>query len=802
MKALKRDCKSNEICPKRQFNVKTVLIMMLALMSLSANFAQTRKDSMAIKEAIPPETLKLIRISPSDWLQRSENSLILIESKLMVGYDTVSSSESGKRFLKDFQLISKEIKNYSPAMRLRTMEDIQAKLLQLQKQVESWRKMSNSKNTEIAEQLYQVKAIRQDSIQYYVRQDSSLWRIYKDQFEDINGWINKVDSQCQQSLAHFVRIERLLNNWSFEVANSLSTADMAIRRVKESFFDKTHPAIWELKANSYAKPFTTVFAETVRQSMASLAFYAKNAYIRAILFRILVMVITLLPVWYFRKNKKRFEDAYENLTYKFVHKYTGASTSSFILVMAPFIFINSPHIFTEVILVTLCITTSVIFLKENPRLDKKLVYALLAIYVILKFMNLMVNVTFFGRIIVTSSIVALIPLYGLYRSISKTSLAGKWLPRLILFLTASLFLIGWGLSISGHYPLGRILLLTSMDQFFLAIILYVAIYSFIDFIAILADLYNSSDRQTTIRVDLIYNKLLNLVRLLAIFFWFWTFIANINADEFLKEHALTIFSRQISIAGYAFTPGSLLVFFLVVYLSVYISGMLDGLFYDEKRSDENEGKTSLGSIVLLLRIFILSLGFILGMIIAGIPLNNISLFVSALGVGIGFGLQNLIGNLISGLIIAFEKPVYVGDIIEVEGVRGRVTDIGLRSTKVDTYDGAEYIIPNGELVGRILKNWTLTSKNFKIDITLQVGIKNDPEKVNALIEEVFDQNQLIILSQPSPRIRLHNITANALEYELSCWVSNIAEAKNIKSELLVAIHAKLAQNEISYPQKI
>jgi small-conductance mechanosensitive channel len=463
--------------------------------------------------------------------------------------------------------------------------------------------------------------------------------------------------------------------------------------------------------------------------------------------------------------------------------------------------VNSPHIFLEFILITLAITTSMIFVKEQPKINKKYLFIILVSYVILKLLNLLVSVTFFGRIAWTLSIFVLIPLIGLFRSIKDTSLTKKWLFQTLTALATLMFLGGWILNFTGHYPLGRILLLAGLDQFFLAIILYVAIFSFIDFIAIIANIYNASGNTTMIKVNLIYNKLLYLVRFIAVAFWFSSFIVALNAKAFLKQHVFGFFTQQLTIGSVSVSPGGLLIFFIVVYLAFYLSNLLDGLFYDEKRTEESSGKTSLGSIVLILRLFLISSGFIMGLILAGIPLNNLNLFMSALGVGIGFGLQSMILNLISGIIIAFEKPIYVGDIIEIEGARGRVTDIGLRATKVDTADGAEFIVPNGELTSKVLKNWTLTSRTYKIETTFSVDHSNNPNMVAELVEEVLKETTFI-MPFPKPKVQLEEIAPQAIRFTVSCWIGNISESGRLRSELLKKIHTRLGEANVVYPKNV
>ena len=780
----------------KRFSIQAPVIWILMVMAVLCTSDSKAQDSTTKK----PPTTGSGHISPSHWLQQSANALILFESRLISTIDTSYMDEKYKRLKKDLELILADFKTHSAVMRIRGLDDVKSKLLQQKTDIDKWRNSIRKQNDGITSNYFDIQNLKADSITKIVRSDSMLWTIYSKEFNELDTNLERVEKQYQGILQKTVDIENELNLTNFEISRGIMAVDKELDQRRSALFSRSHVPFWQLTKNTYPAGIGAVFMETLKQNLESLKFYAKNAYIRVILFRILLLVITLLPIWYFKKHKKEFENKDKNESYKFVHKYTGASTSSFVLVMAPFIFVNSPHIFTEVILITLAFTTSMIFLKENPKVDRKHLYAIFAVYVILKAMNLMVSVTYFGRFVWMLSIIAIIPLYGFYKSVSDTTVSKKWLYRLITLITAVMFLAGWTLNFTGHYPLGRILLLAGLDLFFLAIVLYVAIFSFIDFVAIIANIYNSPDRLTQVRVDLIYDKLLYLVRFLAVIFWFSSLLINLNATEFLRENVFSIFNTSLSIGSFNYTPGSLLIFFIVVYLGFYLSGLLDGLFFDEKRSDEVSGKTSLGSIVLMLRLFVIALGFIIGLVLAGIPLNNLNLFVGALGVGIGFGLQSLISNLISGIIIAFEKPIYVGDIIEVEGSRGRVTDIGIRATKVDTADGAEFIVPNNEMISKVLKNWTLTSRNFKIDITFHVDHSNNPDMVAELVSDVVHETAFI-LPFPKPKVQLQEILPLGMKFSISCWISNITESGDLKSELLKKIHTRMDQAGVVYPKK-
>ncbi len=739
-------------------------------------------------------------LNPSNWLQQGENAITLFESELSFGIDTAYKHEQLVRINKDLDLIENDFNAHGAVMRIRSLDDVKAKLLQIKNDVEKWRNAVRKQNDLLASNYYTIEQLKQDSMWQLMKSDSTLWAIYELEFSNLQQNVQRVEKQYQEILRKSVSAENNINSVNFRINNLMLLVDKELAQRNSAIFKQTHPAFWNLTSTTYKEGIGDVFMNTLKQNLDSLKFYGKNAYIRVILFRIILLLITLLPIWYFKRHKKEFSKDNPDQPYRFVHKYTGASTSSFVLVMAPIIFVNSPHIFTEVILVTLSITTTLIFLKEQPTLKRSWFYALLVVYIILKAMNLMVTVTFFGRIVWSLSILGLLPLFYVYKSINQTTLANKWLFRLILIITFILYIAGWILNFTGHYPLGRILLLAGLEQFFLAIILYVAIYSLIDFFAILANIYNRRNTGTTIRVDIIYNKLLNLVRLLALIFWFNQFLHNINAMEFLKHNFFNLLNHKISVAGYTYAPGSILIFFITLFITFYISSMLDGLFLDEKRSEESGDKTSLASIVIILRLFIIAAGFLLGMLIAGIPMDNLNLFVGALGVGIGFGMQSFFANLISGIIIAFEKPVYVGDIVELEdGTRGRVTDIGLRSTTVDTADGAEYIIPNNDMIGKVLKNWTLTSKLFKLQINFNVDHENDPETILRIARESALKIKEI-MPKPAPGVQFLNIKPNGLEFQLSCWVKSIGESKKVKSSLLTTLHKDLLDAGVKYPK--
>ena len=200
---------------------------------------------------------------------------------------------------------------------------------------------------------------------------------------------------------------------------------------------------------------------------------------------------------------------------------------------------------------------------------------------------------------------------------------------------------------------------------------------------------------------------------------------------------------------------------------------------------------------------ILFLSFIMALAAAGVDLSRFTLLTGALGVGIGFGLQNIVNNFVSGLILMFERPVRIGDTVEVGGLTGDVLRIGIRSCTVLTEQGAEVIVPNGELVANRVINWTLSSRRRRVDIPVGVAHGTDPARVLGLLAGVAESHPGV-LRAPPPMVVFQSFGENSLNFELRCWAPESATAGQLQSDLTVAVAAALAGAgiQIPYPQRV
>jgi small-conductance mechanosensitive channel len=247
------------------------------------------------------------------------------------------------------------------------------------------------------------------------------------------------------------------------------------------------------------------------------------------------------------------------------------------------------------------------------------------------------------------------------------------------------------------------------------------------------------------------------------------------------------------------------IFYLLVSVSVLViaSRWLMRLVVNKLLKNTDMEKGMLQSVATLVRFGILVLGFIVIFQSAGIDLSSLSILAGALGVGIGFGLQNITNNFISGLIILFERPIKVGDRIEVGDIAGDVISINARATTIITNDNISVIVPNSEFISGTVINWSHSDRNVRFLFPVGVSYKEDPEKVKKILLEVADKNQYVLKSPP-PTVMFDEFGDSSLTFYLGVWTStHIEKPRVLKSELYFEIFKKFTEHniEIPFPQR-
>lgn len=211
-------------------------------------------------------------------------------------------------------------------------------------------------------------------------------------------------------------------------------------------------------------------------------------------------------------------------------------------------------------------------------------------------------------------------------------------------------------------------------------------------------------------------------------------------------------------------------------------------------------RIAIGSIV---KYALLTIGFVIILQTAGIDLSSITILFGALGVGIGFGLQNITNNFVSGLIILFERPIKVGDRIEVSGIAGDVVDISMRATTIVTNDNISIIVPNSEFISSTVINWSHTDRSVRFNFPVGVSYREDPQKIRELLLKIALDHPGI-LKEPQPDVLFTEYGDSALMFNLRVWTSEYVNRPGVlKSHLYYEISRRFREAgvEIPFPQR-
>jgi len=271
--------------------------------------------------------------------------------------------------------------------------------------------------------------------------------------------------------------------------------------------------------------------------------------------------------------------------------------------------------------------------------------------------------------------------------------------------------------------------------------------------------------------------------------------------DYVVQWALDFLNSSWEVGSVTISLGSFIAFFAAIIVTFIVSRSIRVLLEDEIFARIKLPRGVPGAISMLVGYFIVGIGIYIAISAAGVDLGKFGLIAGALGVGIGFGLQNVVYHFISGLILAFERPVQVGDTIEVGTLLGRIKSIGVRSSTIKTYDGSEVIVPNGNLISNEVINWTLSDRKSRKMIPVSVAYGSNPREVLDLIYKAASDHDEV-LKNPEPWALFDGFGESSLNFRIYFWMS-YDRGMSIKSEVAMNIYDALqeANIHIPYPQQ-
>lgn len=250
------------------------------------------------------------------------------------------------------------------------------------------------------------------------------------------------------------------------------------------------------------------------------------------------------------------------------------------------------------------------------------------------------------------------------------------------------------------------------------------------------------------------------------------------------------------------TPSSIIMFIVLIAIFFIASRLLQKLFIVHLLNRFNLDKSTQYNLTRVIHYIIMITGAVVAFQFIGINLSGLAVIFGLLSVGIGFGLQNIVSNFISGLILLFERPVKIGDRVTVGDTQGDVLSINMRSTTIRSLNNISIIVPNSDLITTQVINWSHGDPKIRLDVDIGVSYESDLDTVIKTLQEVARENK-DILSNPEPEVIFMNFGDSSWNFQLRVWLKDPYEYYQIRSDINCSIVRKFRKNkiEIPFPQR-
>lgn len=587
------------------------------------------------------------------------------------------------------------------------------------------------------------------------------------------------------------------------ITDALTLITRARQRTLSRLFTRDSPPIW----GNHVRSSQDLQAESL--TSFSTQWKALGAYLQRQLGRVLLgiaifLVVAALLTWARRHVRSLAADSRATFPESQVFEMPLAAALLVTFLLGRWIFPEAPRLLWAV-LGALALIPSVIILRRVVRPNfSALLYALVAFYMLDRLRTVAAAVPTVPRWVFAAEMLgATIFLIWLMRSMRRSPDATPGqVARVNLYRTAAgvalcasvLALIG---NVFGYLTLANLIGNALLASAYFAVILRGLIEVLTAIVGLLFTLRPFSLLQVIRRNEsLLRRRLRGLLQWIAAFLWVAVLLNQLLIREWLFGAVRAALTAELKIGSLSVSAGDLIAFVLTVWASFLISRFVRFLLVEDVYPRVHLKRGLPYAISNTLHYLIVFIGFLVAVAALGFDMTKVTILVGAFSVGVGFGLQNVFNNFISGLILLFERPISIGDIIQIGDASGVVERIGIRASIIRKTNGSEVIVPNGQLISDRLTNWTLSNRQHGVELPVAVAQGNDPNRVREILEGTAAAHPLVA-KEPPPQALVINLGPDSITFELRAWTDRGDQWMQIRSELAIAVNAALTAEKIA-----
>jgi len=617
--------------------------------------------------------------------------------------------------------------------------------------------------------------------------------------------LKNIEKKITNELNALLVIQTNLSKISIETENKIGEIRDIDNANRRNILARNAPPIWTMGSD-------TTQSKPLDEELNDIFTAYKTAYSEFLVTykdSIPIYIIMFILFFLFVKSLKSYSNKIESDDEKIqkslvVLNYSFSATLLVFGILISIFYGEAPAAFKSIVKVILLIPLVRISVKIiNPRLVKTL-YAFSILFIINQIKVAASSATSIERLLLFA--LEIISILGIMLLIRRKHFSESLYPQERKFLVVlgrrialGLFVVSLIANIFGFVKLGIVLVNGVYETIFATFILIVGVIIIrVILLVFLTTKFALKFRVVRYQAEKIKRTIEKIIQVLAKIIWLVVALGAFNVYVPVRDWTIKMLTDKIGFGNFSTSLADILLFIVTVWVSFKLARFIIFILDEDILPRLSLPRGVPGTISTLSKYFIIIIGFLIASSSIGLDLNRFTILIGALGVGIGFGLQDLVNNFISGLILIFERPIQVGDVVHFNDIEGRVTNIGIRSSRIKTWQGSEIIVPNGHLVSNDVINWTFSDKMRRIEIKVGVEYGCDVDQIKELLLGCAKADERII-SNPEPMVIFRDFGESSLDFELRCWTNNFDLWFTISSELRFAINKTFEENNITIP---
>ncbi|HLA56569.1 MAG TPA: mechanosensitive ion channel domain-containing protein [Flavobacterium sp.] len=692
-------------------------------------------------------------------------------------------------------VITQNIKDASNT-NVRNQRMYQKVLLELEQKLESYQTALNKETGKIVDLRKKLRTVMKDTVFRKMIRDTVIRKQFQSQLKPLRKKFFAIDSILKGNLKILDTHKNENTRKEIVISEALVTVEDRLDKLGISIFGSEYPNLWDTRIKIANQNISSFIAEKFSVEVKAFSYYFTYSLGR----NTFLLLLLALFYWWLKRHIRRLREqnqlqALDEFGFRALNRGVLLPVVVIGLNIAIAVNLYAPALYIEFLHLLLLVILSVLFRRKwQPKAYRRWLL-LVGIFIAFSFLDLFLKVTLFQRcLFIGINVVAI--RFGLshlkyLREELYIKVMFKWANYLFIAFNvlAVLFNLFGRVSLAYTLSLTAIIALTQMIA--LSVMLRIILE-----IVILQVYVIRLKRGITKLFD--FEKLernaLKPFLLIVVYLWIVVIASNLNLSDSLSAFFGNVAGHQNKIGSFTFTIGGILLFVAIIWIAHLLQKFVAFFFGGIEENDTDNINKRQHSKLLITRLLLLVGGYLLAIAASGMPIDKITIVLGALGVGVGLGLQSIVSNFVSGVILIFERPIQIGDMIESGNQSGRVKEIGLRTTTIDTADGAEVIIPNANILSQNIINWTTTDNYRQAEISFAIAAAVTRKEIKDIILESL-KTVPELDAEAEPEIFFHSMSGNRFRVKVKFWC-NIYRKELATSEAEQALFEGFAKKEI------